>query len=260
MRTTFELPVVFFHRLLRLAVAGLVLSGLLWAPAVEAEDVPAEWRTVAERTDFRATGRYEDTLAFLERLADESPEIHLTTYGTSGQGRPLPLVIVSKERAFTPEAAAELADQRGKPVLLIQNGIHAGEIDGKDAGFLALRELLERQTAAEALDHVVLLFVPVFSVDGHERFGRWNRPNQRGPEAMGWRTTAQNLNLNRDYMKADTPETRAWLRLWNEWQPDLFIDCHVTDGADYRCNITYHHEHHAAVDDAVLEWERDVFG
>jgi hypothetical protein len=76
---------------------------------------------------------------------------------------------------------------------------------------------------------------------------------------MGWRTTSTYQNLNRDYMKADTPETRMWLRLWNEWQPHLFIDCHVTDGADYRCNITFHHEHHAGVDQAVLEWERDVF-
>jgi hypothetical protein len=76
---------------------------------------------------------------------------------------------------------------------------------------------------------------------------------------MGWRTTATYQNLNRDYMKADTPETRAWLKLWNEWQPDLFIDCHVTDGADYRCNITFHHEHHAGVDTNVLEWEEDVF-
>ena len=76
---------------------------------------------------------------------------------------------------------------------------------------------------------------------------------------MGWRTTSTYQNLNRDYMKADTPETRMWLRLWNEWQPHLFIDCHVTDGADYRCNITYHHEHHAGVDQAVLDWERKVF-
>ena len=77
---------------------------------------------------------------------------------------------------------------------------------------------------------------------------------------MGWRTTSTYQNLNRDYMKADTPETRAWLQLWNLWQPDLFIDCHVTDGADYRCNITYHHEHHAGVDRAILDWEREVFG
>ena len=94
---------------------------------------------------------------------------------------------------------------------LIQGGIHAGEIDGKDAGFLALREALDGKAAPGALDRQVLVFVPVFNVDGHERFGRWNRPNQRGPEEMGWRTTAQNLNLNRDYVKADAPEMQAML-------------------------------------------------
>ena len=104
-----------------------------------------------------------------------------------------------------------------------------------------------------------MLFIPIYNTDGHERSRPYNRINQNGPSDMGWRTTSTYQNLNRDYMKADTPETRAWLRLWNEWQPDLFIDCHVTDGADYRCNITYHHEHHAGVDSAVLEWERDVF-
>jgi hypothetical protein len=90
--------------------------------------------------------------------------------------------------------------------------------------------------------------------------GPYNRINQNGPAEMGWRTTSTYQNLNRDYMKADTPETRAWLALWNEWQPDLFIDCHVTDGADYRCNITYHHATHSGIDANVLEWERNVFG
>src|SRR6185436_13366743 len=94
----------------------------------------------------------------------------------------------------------------------------------------------------------------------HERSTPYNRINQNGPAEMGWRTTSTYQNLNRDYMKADTPETRAWLRLWNEWQPDLFIDCHVTDGADYRSNITYHHEHHAGIDEGVLQWERETFG
>jgi hypothetical protein len=75
---------------------------------------------------------------------------------------------------------------------------------------------------------------------------------------MGWRTTSTYQNLNRDYMKVDTPETRAWLALWNRWEPDLFIDCHVTDGADYRYNITYQFEHHAGVDESILAWERDV--
>jgi hypothetical protein len=122
--------------------------------------------------------------------------------------------------------------------MLVQGGIHAGEIDGKDAGFLALREVLENQAARGALEKQVLLFVPVFNVDGHERFGRWNRPNQRGPEETGWRTTAQNLNLNRDYLKADAPEMQALLRLVNEWDPIASIDLHVTDGAKFEHDVS----------------------
>ena len=133
----------------------------------------------------------------------------------------------SRSGALTAEAARE----RGVPVLLFQGGIHAGEIDGKDAGFLALRELLDDKAAKGALDGLVVLFVPVFNVDGHERFGRWNRPNQRGPEEKGWRVTAQNLNLNRDYSKADTPEMQAMLRLVEAWDPIVYTDLHATDGA-----------------------------
>jgi hypothetical protein len=120
----------------------------------------------------------------------------------------------------------------------MQGGIHAGEIDGKDAGLLALREMLDGTAAPGALDRQVLVFVPVFNVDGHERFGRWNRPNQRGPEAMGWRTTGQNYNLNRDYAKADTPEMQAMLRLVEAWDPLATIDLHVTDGAKFQHDVS----------------------
>ena len=141
---------------------------------------------------------------------------------------------VTRTGALT--AAAAL--QRKVPVVLVQGGIHAGEIDGKDAGFLALREALENKAAPGALDKQVLLFVPVFNVDGHERYGRWNRPNQRGPEAMGWRTTAQNDNLNRDYMKADTTEMQAMLALVNAWDPLVYVDLHVTDGAKFQPDVS----------------------
>ena len=104
--------------------------------------------------------------------------------------------------------------KKGAPTLLVQGGIHAGEIDGKDAGFLVLRELLDGKLDGVALDKIRVVFVPVFNVDGHERFGAHNRPNQVGPEEMGWRTTAQNLNLNRDYVKAEAPEMRAMLKLF----------------------------------------------
>ena len=217
---------------------------------------PPEWRTHAETTDYRETPTYNDTVAFARRLAHASPSIDYESFGQSGQGRELPLLIASETGTFTPEAA----HAQGKAVVLVQACIHAGEPDGKDAGFALLRDLAITKTAAGILKNVVLLFIPIYNTDGHERSSPYNRINQNGPTDMGWRTTGTYQNLNRDYMKADTPETRAWLRLWNEWQPDLFIDCHVTDGADYRCSITYHHEHHAGIDSAILDWERDVFG
>jgi murein tripeptide amidase MpaA len=218
--------------------------------------IPPEWRTPAEITDYRETPNYDDTVAFARRLAHASPAIDFESFGQSGQGRELPLLIASETGTFTPDAARA----EGKAVVLIQACIHSGEPDGKDAGFALLRDLGITKTAAGILNNVVLLFIPIYNTDGHERATPYNRINQNGPTDMGWRTTSTYQNLNRDYMKADTPETRAWLRLWNQWQPDLFIDCHVTDGADYRCNITYHHEHHAGVDSAVLDWEREVFG
>ena len=218
--------------------------------------IPQEWRTHAESTDYRETPTYSDTIAFARRLAHASPSIQYEYFGFSGEGRELPLVIASETQTFTPEAAKA----EGKAVVLIQACIHSGEPDGKDAGFALLRDVAITHTAAGLLRNVVLLFIPIYNTDGHERSSPYNRINQNGPADMGWRTTSTYQNLNRDYMKADTPETRAWLKLWDEWQPDLFIDCHVTDGADYRCNITYHHEHHDAVDDAVLAWEREVFG
>jgi hypothetical protein len=212
-------------------------------------------QTHAELTNYRQTPNYADTIAFAKDLAAASPAIEYRGFGHSGQGRELPLLIASETQTFTPEAARD----EGKAVVLIQACIHSGEPDGKDAGFALLRDIAITKTAAGILNNVVLLFIPIYNTDGHERSTPFNRINQNGPESMGWRTTSTYQNLNRDYMKADTPETRAWLRLWNEWDPDLFIDCHVTDGADYRCNITFHHEHHAGIDDAVLEWERDVF-
>ena len=218
--------------------------------------VPPDWQTPAEETSYSQTPDYAETIAFAKRLASESTSIQFQTFGFSGQGRALPLLVCSEAGVFSPEAAKE----KGKAVVLIQACIHAGEPDGKDAGFALLRDVAVTKSAAGLLQNVVLLFIPIYNTDGHERSSPYNRINQNGPASMGWRTTATYQNLNRDYMKADTPETRSWLRLWNQWQPDLFIDCHVTDGADYRCNITYHHEHHSGIDSGVLAWEREVFG
>ncbi|MET3105901.1 murein tripeptide amidase MpaA [Oxalobacteraceae bacterium GrIS 2.11] len=194
---------------------------------------PPALSTIAEQSGFQKTGRYEEVIRLCAEFQRAYPkQVRCQKFGTSPEGRPMMALIVSGSGAFTPKQAKNL------PVLLIQGGIHAGEIDGKDAGFLVLRELLEHKVAAGALNKEVLIFVPVFNVDGHERFGKWNRPNQTGPEQMGWRTTAQNLNLNRDYVKADAPEMQAMLELVNEWDPLAYIDLHVTDGAKFQHDVS----------------------
>jgi len=191
--------------------------------------------TVAERSGFSETGRYEEVTALCDAFARQYPKaVRCTTFGTTPEGRPMKALVASTSGALTPEQA----QRRGLPVVLIQGGIHAGEIDGKDAGFLALRELLEGRAANGALDKLVWVFVPVFNVDGHERFGAWNRPNQRGPKEMGWRTTAQNYNLNRDYLKADTPEMQAMLQLVQRWDPLVTVDLHATNGAQFEHDIS----------------------
>ncbi|MCR6627441.1 MAG: M14 family metallopeptidase [Pseudoxanthomonas sp.] len=191
--------------------------------------------TVSERSGFLETGRYDEVTALCDAFARQYPKaVRCTTFGTTPEGRPMKALVASTSGALTPEQA----QRRGLPVVLIQGGIHAGEIDGKDAGFLALREVLEGKAAPGTLDKLVWVFVPVFNVDGHERFGAWNRPNQRGPKEMGWRTTAQNYNLNRDYLKADTPEMQAMLQLVQRWDPLVTVDLHATNGAQFEHDIS----------------------
>jgi hypothetical protein len=191
--------------------------------------------TVSERSGFQSTGRYDEVMKLCAAFAQAYPkQVKCIEFGRTPEDRPMLALVATGSGAFTPQAAAK----KGLPVTLIQGGIHAGEIDGKDAGFLALREILEGHLAKGALDKQVLLFVPVFNVDGHERFRQWNRPNQRGPVEMGWRTTAQNFNLNRDYVKADAPEMQAMLALVNAWDPLTYVDLHVTDGAKFQHDVS----------------------
>ena len=206
----------------------------LLALATSSHAAPQDLRTEAERSGYAHTGRYAEVIALCDAFAQRYPDaVRCSDFGTTPEGRPMKLLVVTRSGARTPEQARSA----GVPVVLIQGGIHAGEIDGKDAGFLALREILDGKAARGALDKTVLLFVPVFNVDGHERFGAWNRPNQVGPAEMGWRVTAQNLNLNRDYVKADAPEMQAMLALENAWDPIATIDLHVTDGAKFEHDV-----------------------
>jgi hypothetical protein len=217
------------HLMIRPAVLLSLLAALPLAHAAP------DLTTVSERSGFQATGRYDEVVKLCADFQKAYPKaVRCFSFGTTPEGRPMLALAVSRSGALT----AKVAKARKLPVLLVQGGIHAGEIDGKDAGFLALREALDGKAAAGALDKQVLLFVPVFNVDGHERFGRNNRPNQRGPVEMGWRVTAQNYNLNRDYVKADAPEMQSMLALVNEWDPLAYIDLHVTDGAKFQPDVS----------------------
>jgi hypothetical protein len=207
-------------------------------PATAASRGPAHptLRTVAEQSGNQRTGRYDEIERLCPAYQQTWPkQVRCFEFGRTPEGRPMLALVASADGML--DAASSHRAQR--PIVLMQGGIHAGEPDGKDAGLFALREMLDGTAAPGALAAATLLFVPVLNVDGHERFGRWNRPNQVGPEEMGWRTTSQNFNLNRDYVKADAPEMQAALRLLNEWDPILYVDLHVTDGAQFEHDVSY---------------------
>jgi murein tripeptide amidase MpaA len=257
----------------RAAALALVLTALL-APGTTSAQVRADslalaprpmapvlglstfWTTRAERSGYRLTSTYDETVEYLRRLESASTLIRVQPFGTSGQGRELLLVIAAKDRAFTPEAARA----SGKPVVLVQCGVHSGEIEGKDAMLALLRDIAITGRQQDLLDHCILLIVPMFSPDAHERRSRTSRINQNGPEEMGWRTTPIGLNLNRDYMKAESPEMRAFLsRVFTRWWPDLLVDTHTTDGLDCRYDVTWGYNHGPQGPASVTRWIETAF-
>jgi murein tripeptide amidase MpaA len=219
-----------------LILTASTLLGLHVMDASAAPSAHASLATVAEQSHNVRTGRYDEVERLCPAYQQTWPtQVRCVEFGRTPEGRPMLALVASADGVLDPAAARRAQ----RPVVLMQAGIHAGEIDGKDAGFLALREMLDGQLAKNALAGATLVFVPVFNIDGHERFGRWNRPNQAGPQEMGWRATAQNLNLNRDFVKAEAPETQAMLRLLNDWDPILSADLHVTDGAKFEHDVSY---------------------
>lgn len=191
--------------------------------------------TTAERSHWLRTGRYAEVESLCRDFAKAFPgKVRCETFGTTPEGRPMLALIASADGTLTAAANAK----KGRPVVLFQGGIHSGEIDGKDAGFWLLRDMLSGKALPGVLGQVTAVFVPVFNIDGHERFGPNNRPNQVGPEEMGWRVTAQNLNLNRDYVKADAPEMVAMVTYLHTWNPLFYIDLHVTDGAKFEHDVS----------------------
>ena len=188
-----------------------------------------------ELSDGYISPDYNNTMAFVERLVAANPtQFKSQIIGFSNSKRAIKMVVATEQGFFD---ADQLANST-KPTVLIQAGIHAGEIDGKDAMFMLLRDIATGKRR-DILKKVNILFIPILNVDGHERSSHFNRINQRGPSKMGFRTNANNLNLNRDFTKLETPEVKSVLKVINDYNPNLYIDVHVTDGADYQYDVTY---------------------
>lgn len=193
-------------------------------------------QTRAERTSFRETSLHADVVAFIDSLATMSKFVHVDTLGTSARGRVIPMVIASRPLVRT---AAE-AKRLNRPIVWVQGNIHGGEVEGKEALLSILRDLTFDRYA-NALDTVVLVAVPLYNADGNDSLGpqQRNRGSQNGPAMIGQRANGLGLDLNRDYIKAEAPETRATLELIKEWDPDVFVDLHTTNGSFHGYDITW---------------------
>jgi hypothetical protein len=219
------------------------------------KDSPPNLLTTGEKTDWDETAPYAEAVEISHRLEKASRFVKVMDIGTTPEGRTMIAVVVSKDRAFTPEAAAK----SNKAVIMIQSGIHAGEIEGKDTVLMLIRDMTVSKKFASWLDHAIFVIIPVFNVDGHEYFSAYHRPSQNGPQSTGLRATAQRLNLNRDYMKADTPEMKAWLRVFNSWMPDFLIDNHVTDGSDMQYDVTWDMARNQDIAEPAAAWVREKY-
>lgn len=213
-----------------LASAACATSGAIGNRSVS--DGP---RTRAERTGYRETSHYSDVMAFLDSLHGR-PELVFGSIGKTNEGREIPYVIASRPRVSTPEEARKL----NRPVVYVQANIHAGEVEGKEALLATLRDLTS-SSKPNVLDSIILIAVPDYNADGNERFAsqELNRGEQNGPEMVGVRANAQGLDLNRDYVKAEAPETRASLAMFDKWDPEMFVDLHTTDGSFHGYALTY---------------------
>jgi hypothetical protein len=193
-------------------------------------------RTRAERSGYLETSSHADVLAFLDSLASLGAPIHIASLGTSPEGRDIPFVVASRPLVTTPAEARRL----GRPVVWVQGNIHGGEVEGKEA-LLALLRDLSLATTPNALDSLVLLAVPIYNADGNDHLApqERNRSSQNGPAMIGERANGQGFDLNRDYVKADAPETRGALALFERWDPALFVDLHTTNGSYHGYALTY---------------------
>lgn len=226
---------------------------LLLAATVHADQPPVALQTVAEKSGFKATSRHQEVVEFCQELAKASPVVRLGELGTSHEGRKLPLVILADPPVITPEEAAK----SGKLVVFALANIHAGEVDGKEGVLMLARDLATAKDKPLLKDLIVVL-APIFNADGNDRIARTNRGHQVGPEeGVGERANAQGLDLNRDFVKLESPEVRSLVRFLNRWDPAIVLDLHTTNGSRHRYTITYDGPRNPAGDARLNSFARE---
>ncbi len=210
--------------------------------------------TVAETSGFSATSRYADVINFIIELEQLSPLIRTETLCTSAEGRAVPLLVIGKP---APSFPSELRHD-GRAVVYIQANIHAGEVEGKEASLMLARDIVLKEKPPY-LDKLVILIAPIFNADGNERISPENRRNQAGPEkGVGVRTNGQNLDLNRDSMKLESPELQGLVRnVLMRWDPALLVDCHTTNGSYHQNPVTYSWPLNPNGDSSIITYMRD---
>jgi hypothetical protein len=216
-----------------IAAAALTVAG---GHAQKASPL-ATLKTTAESSDFKSTSTYEDVVKFMKAVADAAPTVvHYTTYGMTNENRAMPMAVVGTGlKDISPAAVRATLKLR----VHIQGNIHAGEVEGKESAQILLRELAEGKHN-DWLQSTIFLITPIFNADGNEKFSLTNRSRQNGPiNGMGTRANAQGLNINRDFMKLETPEARAFVKLWIDYDPHVGFDLHTSDGAATGYYLTY---------------------
>ncbi|MGE0042291.1 MAG: M14 family metallopeptidase [Vicinamibacterales bacterium] len=217
-----------------------------------AQDAP-DLRTRAELTAYEETSSYDDVLRLVDGIVEQSRLAKWERFGDSEEGRALPLLMLSDPAIVTPDAAARL----GRPVVLVMANIHGGEVEGKEAAIILARRLALGDLQP-LLKKLVVLIAPIYNADGNERVGPEHRASQNGPVAgVGTRENAKGLDLNRDYMKLESAESRALMALLARWDPLVTVDLHTTDGSYHGFHLTYSPTLNPNADPRLIELERD---
>ena len=208
----------------------------------------------AERTNYEETSRYADVIDFINQLQQKSKEMKVESFGTTSEGRSLPLVILSRNQSFDPTKAAK----SGKPLVFIMANIHAGEVEGKEAMLHLMRDVVAG-SLNPLLDKMILLVAPIYNADGNEKIDINNRSAQNGPKGgVGTRENGQKLDLNRDYMKIESPEAKGLIEgVFNRWDPHVIMDLHTTNGSYHGYALTYSPSLNPNTDGRIISFMRE---